>query len=128
MELMNVSGGQAARISAVILLLVTAALVALKGEAWWWTERAPDTPDSATYWYCHQCREGFALTAAEYEKRVFQYLPKGDPMRQDGLVRPELRVKCPRCSAGAVSARRCLTDNEIFDPAETGGVCPKCPK
>ena len=107
-----------------LLMLATAAAFAVRAGILLGRDDTPATPESATYWYCDHCRRGFTLTAREYADQVFFVSMPADAAGRASRGRPA--VKCPTCGEAAVSARRCLTDGEIFDPHGRIQVCPKC--
>src|SRR5262245_5101435 len=89
----------------------------------------PTSVDAPTFWYCHKCQQGFALSPREAAQTMSQErltAPNGQPDRHGRTV---IAVKCPSCGGKAVSAYRCLTDGTIFDARSPEGHsrgCPKC--
>jgi predicted RNA-binding Zn-ribbon protein involved in translation (DUF1610 family) len=91
-------------------------------------DEVPDTAESATWWYCPNCKNGFALTAREVDRRLFTGahpdLPADGPRDTTRLVR---MVRCPTCEKGAVGALKCPQDGTVFEVRSASGEMMRCP-
>src|ERR1043165_9110770 len=96
-QLLKGLGGIACFATATVIL----ALRSSSGE-----DAAPNTADSATYWYCRSCHEGFGLTARDCDSRVVF----GSDVSQPGRLWPVAMLPCLKCKALAARARHCPTD------------------
>src|SRR4051812_16782747 len=77
-------------------------------------DAAPETADSATYWYCRKCESGFSLTARQSDHQVVMGLDPAKSGSANDRARPAARVPCPTCKSLALRARRCPADGTLF--------------
>lgn len=117
----------------------TAVIGALAAAGLMWSNRhrligaslIPSAKSTETFWFCHACNAGFALTADEYTRNVAYVVPDAATNGAKHQVpHPRATVSCPKCGGPAVSARCCLCqpDGTIYDPRPPDGSDGKCPK
>lgn len=124
---MSRTANQTLKTAVAVAFLATAGIIYARRGATGADDAAPNTPESATHWYCRACRQGFGLTAREYDERVAFGIDRSSTVAE-GRARPVAMAPCPKCKALAVRGRRCPTDGTIYEMRGADGSEAKCPK